>query len=105
MQNLPAVPKEYVDLLIWIIGILIFVITVLSGVVVYLHRSKERDSKIIMEHIGKTNVVLQDISVAMKDVGHSNLKLTDSIKDLHTVTKTQNDLFPRIIKALTGKDV
>ena len=105
LQQIPAIPKEYVDLLIWIIGISFSVIVILAGVIVYLHRDGKRTSETVIVHTAKTNSVLETIAGNIKDSGTANQDLRDSIKDLQGTIKSQNDYLPKIINALTGKGI
>lgn len=105
LQQVPAVPKEYVDLLIWIIGISFSVIIILAGVIVYLHKDSRKNAEQSITHIGKTNSVLENISVSMKEGVNANMGLKESIKDLHGVINAQNDYLPKIINALRGKEI
>lgn len=105
LQQIPAVPKEYVDTLIWIIGSCITVIGILAAVIVYLHREGRKSSEAMIVHTSKTNSVLETIGVNIKDSGTANQDLRDSIKDLQGTIKSQNDYLPKIINALTGKGI
>lgn len=105
LQSTPQVPKEYIDLLIWIIGILMTVIGAFVGVTIYFHRTSVKDKSTIIEHIGHTNSALDNIANYMKDSGTATNNLQGSIKDLENTLKAHNDFLPRLIKALSGRDV
>lgn len=75
------------------------------GVTVYFHRTSLKDKATIIGHISHTNSALDSIAEYMKEHGTASIGLKESIKDLETTLKAHNDFLPRLIKALSGREI
>lgn len=96
------IPQGEKELLHWIIYILIAILII---VVTYFIKKQNKSDKIIMDiskesivHISKTNEVITQLSGVVKETGESNRELKSAIE-------SHNDYLPKLIKALSGKDI
>jgi len=104
-QTIRDIPSGERQLLEWIIYTLITVVGIMGVGWVWFGKRFLKMFKDYSEHTHKTNTVLEAVSSNIRNNTDATTQLKESVKDLHNSIEKNNDFLPKLIKAITGKEL